>query len=166
MAVLPYQQAVCNRISRLLAKCNIKAIHVPRKKNIHRLRPVKDDLGLKVLGVYRILYECGEVYVGQTGRSIEARSKEHLRHVRLEQPEKSAMADHSTSTGHRIDFSSTSALDKTAGYMDRLVKEATEIRLNFNNFNRRSPHVNPGPVSCDQQAAAGQRKQLTAPTGP
>jgi hypothetical protein len=90
--VLPYQQAITNQISRFLAKYNIKTIHVPRKNNIHMLRPVKGDLGLKVPGVYRIPCECGEVYIGQTGRSIEARCKEHLRHIRLEQPEESAVA--------------------------------------------------------------------------
>jgi hypothetical protein len=100
------------------------------------LRPVKDDLGLKVPGVYRIPCECGDVYVGQTGRSVEARCKEHMRHIHLEQPEKSAVAEHSVNTRHRIDFNSTSVLDKAAGYMDRLVKEAIEIRLNTINFNR------------------------------
>jgi hypothetical protein len=30
--------------------------------------------------------------VGQTGRSIETRCKEHMRHIRLDQPEKSAVA--------------------------------------------------------------------------
>jgi hypothetical protein len=117
------------------------------------LRPVKDDVGLKVPGVYRIPSECGEVYVAQTGRSIEARCKEHLRHVRFEQPEKFAVVQHSINTGHRIDFSSTSVLDKAAGYMDRLVKEAIEIRLNFSNFNRRWLHIKPCLVSCDQHAA-------------
>jgi hypothetical protein len=100
------------------------------------LRPVKDDLGLKVHGVYQILCECGRVYVGQTGRSIEARYKEHMRHVRLKQPDKSAVAEHNFKTGHHIDFSSISVLDKTTGYMDRLVKEAIEIQLSTGNFNR------------------------------
>jgi hypothetical protein len=49
------------------------------------LRMVKDDLGVKVLGVYRIPRECGNVYTGQTGRSIEARCKEHMRHIHLDQ---------------------------------------------------------------------------------
>jgi hypothetical protein len=92
------------------------------------IRPVKDDLGLKVPGMYRIPCECGREYVGQTGRSIEARCKEHIRHIRLKQPDKSIVAEHNFNTGHRTDFSSTSVLDKTAGYMDRLTKEATEIR--------------------------------------
>jgi hypothetical protein len=35
----------------------------------------KDALELEVLGVYRILRACGEIYIGQTGSS-EARCKE------------------------------------------------------------------------------------------
>jgi hypothetical protein len=46
-----------------------------------------------------------------------------MRHVRLKQPDKSAVAEHNFNTGHRIDFSSTSVLDKATGYMDRIVKE-------------------------------------------
>jgi hypothetical protein len=134
--MIPYQKAITNKISRLLAKYNIKTVHIPRKKNIHMLRPVKDDLGLKVPGMYRIPCECGKVYVGQTGRSIEARCKAHMRHVCLKQPDKSAVAEHNFNTGHRTDFSSTSVLDKTTGYMDCIVKEATEIQLNTGNFNR------------------------------
>lgn len=33
-------------------------IHIPRKKKIHMLRPVKDNLCLNVPGVYRIKCEC------------------------------------------------------------------------------------------------------------
>jgi hypothetical protein len=102
------------------------------------LRTAKEDLGLKIPGVYRIPCECGKVYIGQTGRSIEARCKEHMRHIRLDQPEKSAVAEHSINTGHQIDFNSVSVLDTASGYMDRLVKEAIEIRLNHKNFNRDS----------------------------
>jgi hypothetical protein len=99
-------------------------------------RTAKDDLGLKIPGVYRIPCECGKVYIGQTGRSIEARCKEHMRHTRLDQPEKSAVAEHSINSGHQIDFNSVSVLDRTSEYMDRLVKEAIQIRLNHKNFNR------------------------------
>jgi hypothetical protein len=47
-----YQQVVSNRISGLLAKYNIKEVHIPVKKNIHMLRPVKGKLGLKFTGIY------------------------------------------------------------------------------------------------------------------
>jgi hypothetical protein len=100
------------------------------------LRSVKDDLGLKVPGVYWIPCECGKVYMGQTGRSIETRCKEHMRHIHLHQPEKSVVAEHSVNTGHQIDFSNITILDRTSGYMDRIMKEAIHIRLNTENFNR------------------------------
>jgi hypothetical protein len=45
------------------------------------------------------------------------------------------VAEHSISTGHCIDFSGTSVLDRYSGYVNRLVKDAIEIQLNKNNFN-------------------------------
>jgi hypothetical protein len=56
------------------------------------------------------------------------------------QPEKafcvpeSTMVEHNFNTRHHVDFSSTSMLDKAAGYMDHLIREATEIRLNTKNL--------------------------------
>jgi hypothetical protein len=94
------------------------------------LRMVKDKPGLKVPGVYRIPCECRKVYMGQTGRSIEARCKEHMRHICLDQLEKSVVAEHSVNTGHQIDFSNITVWDTTLGYMNRVVKEAVHIRLN------------------------------------
>jgi hypothetical protein len=35
IAIIPYQKAITNKISRLLAKYNIKTFHIPRMKNIH-----------------------------------------------------------------------------------------------------------------------------------
>jgi hypothetical protein len=74
------------------------------------LRPVKDHLGLRTSGVYRIPCECGRVYIGQTGRSVDIRLKEHQRHIRLEHPDKSAVSEHSIDRGHRIQFHNSSIL--------------------------------------------------------
>jgi hypothetical protein len=136
VAMLPYQHYVTNKISRLLAKRNIKTIHIPDRKSIHMLSSVKNKLGLKVPGIYRIPYECGKVYVGQTSRAIENRCKEHKRHIHLGQPGNSAVAEHSIETGHNIDFNNIMILEKVTGYMNHLVKEAIEICLHPNNFNR------------------------------
>jgi hypothetical protein len=58
-----------------------------------------------------------------------------MRLIRPDQPEKFAVTEHSINTGHEIDFNE-SILDRASGYMDRLVKEAIQIRLNQKNFNR------------------------------
>jgi hypothetical protein len=53
-----------------------------------------------------------------------------MKHVRLEQPVKSAVMEHS------ITLQEYFVLRKAAAYRDRLAKEAVEIRLNTRNLNR------------------------------
>jgi hypothetical protein len=128
VATLPYQVAASHKVSMLLPKFNIQTLHISAKI-IHLLRPVKNKLGLRTAGIYRIPCECGKVNVGQTGRSIEARLKEHRRHVRLNQPERSAVAQHSLTAYHRIEFDDAAKLETATRYMYRFVREAIEIRL-------------------------------------
>jgi hypothetical protein len=77
-----------------------------------------------------------KVYIGQTGRSVDTRLKEHQRHIHLEHPDKSALAEHSVDLGHRIQFHNTSILATKTQYMDRIVREAIEIELHRNYMNR------------------------------
>jgi hypothetical protein len=74
-AFLPYVGTIFNTISRVLSQHNIKSVGLPPKKVSSFLQPVKDNLGLRTSGVYRIPCECGKVYIGQTGRSVDTRWK-------------------------------------------------------------------------------------------
>jgi hypothetical protein len=56
--------------------------------------------------------------------------------MRLEHPDKSAVAEHNVSSGHRIQFHSTSILTSKTQYMDCIVGEAFDIELYCNNVNR------------------------------
>jgi hypothetical protein len=87
---LSYVSTTFKRISRLLSKHNIKSVGLLPKQIPSFLRPVKDDLELKTPGVYSVACGCVQVYIGQTGRSIETRIMEHQRYIRLKQPDKSA----------------------------------------------------------------------------
>jgi hypothetical protein len=93
VAFLPFVGTVFNRISRVLARHNIKSVGLPHMKLSSQRQP-------RTPGVYRIPCECSRVYIGQTGRFVDIRLKEHRRHIRLEHPDKSAVAEHSINQGH------------------------------------------------------------------
>ncbi|KAJ4443844.1 hypothetical protein ANN_05631 [Periplaneta americana] len=119
-------------------KLNIKTIHKPQSKIRSHLRQVKDSQGLRTPGIYKIPCECGEVYIGQIGSTTEDRIKEHKRNLRLYYPERSAVTQHSIEKEHKILFDHTKVINKSSHYWERTIKDAIEIKLEKNNFNRDS----------------------------
>jgi hypothetical protein len=67
---------------------------------------------------------------------VDIRLKEHQWHIRVEHPDKSAIAEHSIDQGHRIQFHNSSILATKTRYMYPIVREAIEIELHPYNINR------------------------------
>ena len=103
------------------------------------LRSAKDKRDpLTTAGVYQIPCSCGQVYIGTTKCSIHIRMKEHERHCRLKQPEKSAVAEHALKqAGHEILFQNSNVLDNTSNHHVRLHTEAIEIQKHQQSFNKK-----------------------------
>ena len=94
--------------------------------------------------VYKIpCKSCDSVYVGETGRKLGTRVKEHMKDVdqntkgsftraarkeSLTQIHKSAITDHVKQNNHEIDWEEVSVLDRESDWRIRTIKEAIKIR--------------------------------------
>ena len=105
--------------------------HLVRPKDA--VNPAKQD-GV----VYRIPCECGKVYIGETGRPMQDRIKEHDRDIRFARTETSAVSEHAHNTGHKPLWNEVKFIDRDPHYYTRRVKEAIHIRLHPDNINRDS----------------------------
>ena len=101
--------------------------HLVRPKDT--LEPTKQD-GV----VYKSPCECGKVYIGETGRAMQDRIKEHDRDIRLARTQTSAVSEHANETGHLPLWKEVKFIDCDPHW----VKEAIHIRLYPNNINRDS----------------------------
>ena len=95
-AVLPYIKDVSEVLRRCLQQQGVRTVfksdttlrsHLVRPKDT--LEPTKQD-GV----VYKIPCECGKVYIGETGRAMQDRIKEHDRDIRLGRTQTSAVSEH------------------------------------------------------------------------
>ena len=139
-AVLPYVKGVSEQLRRSLQQQGVRAVfksettlrsHLVRPKDA--VNPAKQD-GV----VYRIPCECGKVYIGETGRPMQDRIKEHDRDIRFARTETSAVSEHAHNTGHKPLWNEVKFIDRDPHYYTRRVKEAIHIRLHPDNINRDS----------------------------
>ena len=98
------------------------------------MKPKDPLLGLKQKGVvYEIPYEdCGVRYIGETGRSINIRRKEHVQSDRLGKSESSALAQHVEEQDHRIAWDATRIFVKENKWTQMKWKEAWLIESTKN----------------------------------
>ena len=71
---------------------------------------------------------CAWSYVGETGRTITDRSKEHrLRNL----ASSSEIANHTLETGHIMDWENTECLSRDSNHFRRIFKEAWFTRVDI-----------------------------------
>ena len=137
--VLPYVAGTTERVCRVLRNYGIRVAQKPVStlRNV-LVRPKDKTHPYDVAGVvYKTqCSDCDATYVGETGRTLRKRLEEHQRGLRLNQPEKSALAQHALHTNHNIDWSGSEVLEREQGWRRRRWKEAIAIHKHRANLNR------------------------------
>ena len=103
---IPYIQGTSEKIRRVLNEAGVKVA----MKLIHTIGQIlpspKDPLTLeeKSCLVYEVpCFDCDFVYIGQTKRDLKSRLADHKLAIRNQEPEKSALCEHSIQFDHLID---------------------------------------------------------------
>ena len=96
--------------------------------------------------VYRIFCECGKVFIGETGRPIQDRIKQHDRDIRLARTETFAVLERAHNTGHKPLWNDVKFIDRDPYYYTHRVKEPIHIRLHPNKIKKKT--ANQSRASC------------------
>ena len=139
-AILPYFKGLSEQLRCCLQQQGVRAVFkLETTLRSHLVRPKDAVDSTKQDGVvYRIPCECGKVYIGETGRPMQDRIKEHDRDIRFARTQTSAVAEHTNNTGHYPLWNEVKFIDRDPHWYKRRVKEAIHIRLHPNNINRDS----------------------------
>ena len=88
----------------------------------------KDPIERNLLkGVYAIPCSCWMRYIGETGRSIKARIKEHMADIKRGRTKQSVVVEHYHNTKHHICLEGTEVLANIPCHYKTKIPEALEI---------------------------------------
>ena len=117
-AVLPYVKGLSEQLRRCLQQQGVRAVFKSETTLRSQLVRPKDavDPAKQDGVVYRIPCECGKVYIGETGRPMQDRVKEHDRDIRLAPTKTSAVSEHAHNTANKLLWDEVNFIDRDAYY--------------------------------------------------
>ena len=125
-ASIPYVQSVSEPISRILAQVGIGVALKPHHTLSPLFRKPKDATNFKQKRalVYQIsCRDCNAVYVGESGRSVRTRKREHADTVKTFSTKKSALCQHVMDFDHGINWDNVKILkSETHAYRRRIAE--------------------------------------------
>ena len=136
---IPYVQGQSEAIRRVLQGLYIQTSFAPATSLRRILSHPKDPVpsSNKSGVVYQIpCADCNKSYIGQTGRNLSQRIKEHQKAVATFNTDTSALAEHVLSKDHHIDWEKTSVIDQHPFTQTRCLVESWYINHIPNTLNR------------------------------
>ena len=129
---LPYEKGITEKIARIGAKYNVSIIHINNtslKNKVNYKRAYLNKTEQQGV-VYQVqCLDCDMMYIGETGRKLDIRLKEHKNGGKnIDDTKISGLSSHIKNTGHNIDWENTKVLCKEQNHIKRKFKEGLEIK--------------------------------------
>ena len=139
IVTIPYIQGQSEAIKRILSPLGILTVFRPLTTLRKILSKPKDKIpALTKSGVlYEVsCQECNATYIGQTGRNLSQRLKEHQRAVKKMDTFSSAMSEHVCHTGHKINWENPTILAHHPFLWQRIILESWHTHNKHPSINR------------------------------
>ncbi|BHF75361.1 hypothetical protein SprV_0501845700 [Sparganum proliferum] len=123
---VPYIAGLSEEFARLVSEFGIGVAHRPEATIRRQLMQPKDPIPINQKSgvIYRIDCNCGQAsYVGETGKQVRTRLREHELAVRRND-KLSLVAAHASTPGHAFDFECVRILGQSDNRVARLLQEA------------------------------------------
>ena len=129
--VIPYVRHLSESIQRILAPLQVRTCFRPHCTLRQMLVNLKDQTPLNQQA--GVIYEvpcgdCPQVYVGQTGRTLSHRLKEHRRALTRGNLTQSVLVEHAAAHDHAIELGSFKAVDVHRQFQQMCLLESWHIR--------------------------------------
>ena len=135
---IPYIQNFSEKFNNVTRPLNVRISYQSLNKlnkiiKVHK-DPLPDSSQSNI--VYKInCLDCDASYVGQSGRQLNTRVKEHKSHIIRNNPNRSVITEHRLNYGHDFDWENVKILDHEPFYHKRLVSEMLYIKRQKNSLN-------------------------------
>lgn len=141
---LPYIQELTPKLTNIfkspeirIAKKNLKTVNLLYSKTKTPLSKFEQTNVIYQLSCVN----CDKIYIGQTGRNLSGRIASHKSDCKLKKPS-CALAEHSISTFHNINFNEPTILAIEENYSKRNFLEMVYVSKEPNSMNKRSDIAN------------------------
>ena len=154
--MLPYVRGLSEQLQKIYNKHGVQVCHKPYNTlRQHLVKPKDPTPDLERCG---IIYECEcptckHSYIGETGRALEIRLKEHMK----TKGSTTAIGDHIIEAKHKIDIKNFKILRSETLKFHRKVKEAIIIKREKPEMNRDDGHELP-PIYDDLLCSSRDRE--------
>jgi predicted GIY-YIG superfamily endonuclease len=160
LVYIPYVKGVSEKFKRTGNQYNIRTIFKTKhtlRSSLARTRPKRDPQQMAHC-VYSIPCECGRSYIGETGRPLAARIREHRHNLKEGLLDKSKLAQHAYEEGHRVGWDKARVLEIESNSRYRKYKESAHTACLTNPISQPSLDISPlwiPPISKEVRKSKG-----------